>query len=89
MLCLPIYVMACLLKIASDHEYVLWCVSIASSFGVIALGERTAMTANLTNDGEGIISFKKKNEWLTENIILSFSKADCCKLLILPFFHYE
>jgi hypothetical protein len=52
--------MACLLKIASDHEYVLWCVSIASSFGVIALGERTAMTANLTNDGEGIISFKKK-----------------------------
>jgi hypothetical protein len=52
--------MACLLKIASDHEYVFWYVSIASSFGVIALGERTAMTANLTNDGEGIISFKKK-----------------------------
>jgi len=64
MLCLPIYVMACLLKIASDHEYVLWYVSIASSFGVIALGERTVMTANLTNDGEGIISFKKK--WMAD-----------------------
>ena len=62
MLCLPIYVMACLLKIASDHEYVFWYVSIASSFGVIALGERTAMTANLTNDVEGIISFKKKKK---------------------------
>jgi hypothetical protein len=51
--------MACLLKIASDHEYVFWYVSIAPSFDEITLGERTVMTANLTNDGEGIISFKK------------------------------
>jgi len=59
LLCSPIYVMGCFEKKPSDHEYVFWNASIASSFDVIALGERAVMTANLTNDGLGIISFKK------------------------------